>query len=118
MDVLNALVQTKPVDPRSRGASIVAKTSDDFYTLYPLLYRLMSETKIGKVERELSKVSIKLCPEGWTCTLTEPASGQVLFSVSDSLLKCFEVLEGRLGSSKCDWRPDKYASQRKSKKRS
>jgi len=118
MGVLETLVKQVVKSGRDRGASIQGPQNDDFYALYPLLYTLLSEKKIGETVRELSKISIKLLPEGWTCTLTEPASGQVMFSVSDTLLHAFEVLEGRLGAEKCDWRPDKYAKRRVSKKQS
>lgn len=116
MDILQALVMQSPAVGKDRDKSIVAKSSDDFFALYPLTYRLMTERKIGKVDRELSKLSIKLAGEGFVTTLTEPASGQVIFSTSDSLLHAFERLEGRLGSEKPDWRPDKYAKSRKVKK--
>lgn len=116
MDVLSALVQSKSKVERDRGASTVAKSSDDFFALYPLVYRLMTEEKIGDVDRRLSKIGISLKGEGFVTTLTEPASGQILFSISDTLIGCFEVLEGRLRSENADWRPDKYASSRRKKK--
>ena len=112
-DVLASLVKTRLNGKPERGESIVGRQSDDFFSLYPLLYQLLADRKIAGVEREVSKVSMKLCPEGWVASLTEPASGQVLFSRSDTLLSCFEVLEGRLASGKADWRMDKYAKKRK-----
>lgn len=115
VDVLSMLVKTPKNGKADRGKAIKARTNDDFFTLYPLLYQLLADSKIAGVDRDVSKVSIKLCDEGWVCSLTEPASGQVLFSRSDTLLHAFEVLEGRLGSGKADWRVDKYAKQRKTK---
>lgn len=113
MDILSALVQSKPKGVKERGASTVAKSSDDFYALYPLLYRLMTEEKIGEVDRRLSKIGICLKGEGFVLSLTEPASGQICFSTSDTLIRCFEVIEGRLASGEADWRPDKYAKARR-----
>jgi len=115
-DVLSTLVNTRSNGKPESGHAIVGRQSDDFFTLYPLLYQLLADRKIAGVDREVSKVSIKLCPEGWVTSLTEPASGQVLFSRSDTLLACFEVLEGRLGSGKADWRVDRYWKQRKVRK--
>ena len=115
-DVLSMLVNTPSNGKPDRGDSIKPRSSDDFYALYPLLYQLLADREIAGVKRDVSKLSVKLCDEGWVCSLTEPASGQVLFSRSDSLLSSFEVLEGRLGSGKADWRVDKYAKHRKVKK--
>jgi len=116
MDLLERLVMTAPVHAKDRGAAIIPKSSDDAYTLWPTLYRLMTEKKIGKVERELSKLSIKLDDQGFVATLTEPASGQVVFHVSDSLFRILESLEARLVSDKPGWVPDKYAHMKKKKK--
>lgn len=117
-DVLAMLVKTQRNGKPNRGESIRPRSDDDFFTLYPLLYQLLADVKIAGVDREVSKLSMKLCDEGWVLSLTEPASGQVLFSRSDSLLSAFEVLEGRLASGKADWRVDKYAKHRKVKKSS
>lgn len=116
MDLLARLVTTKSNGVKDRGSAIVAKSSDDFYTLYPLLYRLLTENKIGEVERDLSKLSLKLDDQGFVLTLTEPASGQVIFHVVDNLFRAFESLEKRIGSDNPGWVPDKYALQRKKKK--
>lgn len=115
-DVLAMLVNTPRNGKPNRGESIRARTDDDFFTLYPLLYQLLADSEIAGVQREVSKLSVKLNDEGWVCSLTEPASGQVGFSRSDTLLSAFEVLEGRLASGKLDWRTDKYAKHRKVKK--
>jgi len=114
--VLASLVQTVQNGKANRGEAIQERQNDDFFTLYPNLYQLLADREIEGVKRDVSKVSIKLCDEGWVCSLTEPASGQVLFSRSDTLLHCFEVLEERLVSGKADWRQDRYAKQRRSKK--
>lgn len=76
----------------------------------------MADTKIGKQVRDVSKVSIKLCPEGWVVSLTEPCSGQIAFNRTDNLFECFSSLEGHLGAGTIDWRVDKYAKNRKAKK--
>ncbi len=91
-DVLSMLVNTPKNGKPDRGKAIKSRSDDDFFTLYPLLYQLLADGEIAGVKRDVSKVSIKLCDEGWVCSLTEPASGQVGFSRSDSLLSCFEVL--------------------------
>lgn len=113
MDVLSTLVQSRPKGVKERGASTVAKSSDDFYALYPLIYRLMTEEKIGDVQRGLSKMGLSLKGEGFVLSLTEPASGQICFSTSDTLIACFEVLERRLRDDEADWRPDKFAKARR-----
>lgn len=114
--VLESLVSTKRVETRDRGEAVQGKQNDDFFALYPTVYALLRDRQIGSVKRDLSKVSISLKPEGWITTLTEPASGQVIFSQSDTLLKCFEALEGRVSKAGADWREDKYAKHRKPKK--
>lgn len=114
--VLAALVKTKPVAKRDRGEAIQAKQNDDFFALYPNVYSLMRDTEIAGVKRDVSKISIALKSEGWVTTLTEPASGQVMFSQSDTLLDCFLALERRVSKPDADWREDKYAKQRRSKK--
>jgi len=115
-NVLAMLVQSRPNGKPNRGDAIVERQNDDFFALYLILYQLLADREIEGVKRDVSKVSIKLQPEGWVCSLTEPASGQVLFSRSESLLSCFEVLEGRLSSGDADWRLDKYAKVRKERK--
>lgn len=114
-DVLASLVQSRPNGKPNRGDSIQDRQNDDFFCLYPNLYQLLADREIAGVKRDVSKVSVKLCPEGWVTSLTEPASGQVLFSRSDTLLCCFEVLEARLAAGDADWRLDKYAKHRKGK---
>lgn len=114
-ELLQALVINENSNGKPRGECVVEKTSDDFFGLYPLLYSLLREKQIGKVKRELSRLSVRLTAEGWTSAITEPASGRILFSVSDSLIKLWEVTEGRLGASEVDWRPDKWAKNRKAR---
>lgn len=116
MDLLAKLVTTKPISDRERGEAIVAKSSDDAFALFPTVYRLMTEKEIAGVKRELSKISIKLDDQGFVTTFTEPASGQVLFNITDNLFRVLEALEARLTGDKPGWVPDKYALQRKKKK--
>jgi len=116
MDLLARLVTGGNNGTKPRGSAIVAKSSDDFFALYPNLYRLMTEENIGGVDRALSKLSIKMTDQGFCATLTEPASGQVIFHIGDNLFRLVEALEQRLVSDNPGWQPDKYADQRKKKK--
>lgn len=116
MGLLESLVKSNPQGKKDTHTGITPKSSDEFATFYPNVYDLMTKRKIGAITRELSKLSVKLADTGWVTTLTEPASGQVLFSQSDSLFKAFEALESRIVSPEPDWREDRYAKKKKTKK--
>ncbi len=115
-NILEAYLKGGSNGKPDRGKAIVERQNDEFFTLFPHLYQLMADRKIGKLERDVSKVSIKLCPEGWISSLTEPCSGQILFTRTDNLFEVFEALEAVLAGGSADWRVDKYAKQRKAKK--
>lgn len=114
-DVLEVLLKSGSNGARKRGSSIVDRQNDDFFALYPNVYRLLADRQIGGIKRDLSRLSIRLLPEGWVLALTEPATGQILFSQSDTLIKCFESLESRVGAEDADWREDKFARKNKPK---